>query len=71
NQSELLSVLEKLSANVTARLKRKQYVTKNVSVMIKYKNRETITRSRMLDNPIVEPHDIFKAAKALFIKNWN
>ncbi|WP_313430666.1 DNA polymerase IV [Siminovitchia terrae] len=71
NQSELLSVLEKLSANVTVRLKRKQYVTKNVSVMIKYKNRETITRSRMLENPIVEPHDIFKAAKTLFIKNWN
>ncbi|GIN19922.1 MAG TPA: DNA polymerase IV [Bacillus bacterium] len=71
NQSELLSVLEKLSDNVASRLKRKQYVTKNVSVMIKYKNRETITRSRMLENPIVEARDIFKAAKTLFIKNWN
>ncbi|RST73755.1 DNA polymerase IV [Siminovitchia acidinfaciens] len=71
NQAELLSVLEKLSANVTARLKRKQYVTKNVSVMIKYKDYETITRSRMLDNPIVEASDIFIAAKSLFVKNWN
>lgn len=71
NQSELLTVLEKLSGNVMTRLKRKQYVTKNVSVMIRYKNRETITRSRMLENPIVEAGDIFKAAKSLFIKNWN
>lgn len=71
NQAELLSVLEKLSEKVTARLKRKQYVTKNVSVMIKYKDYETITRSRLLDNPIVDASDIFIAAKSLFVKNWN
>ena len=70
-QAELLYILEQLSSKVAARLKRKKYVTPNVSVMIRYNNRETITRSRMLSNPIVEAEDIFKAAKPLFLKNWN
>ncbi|MFD1707060.1 DNA polymerase IV [Siminovitchia sediminis] len=70
-QAELFAVLEKLSEKVAARLKRKEYVTKNVAVMIRYKNRETITRSRMLDRTIVEAEDIFEAAKSLFLKNWN
>ncbi|MGE6258941.1 DNA polymerase IV [Heyndrickxia sporothermodurans] len=71
NQQELLKVLEKLSEETSIRLKKKNYLTKNVSITIRYKNRSTITRSRKLSNPIVHHKDIYSAAKLLFLKHWN
>lgn len=70
-QSELNVILEKLAESVCQRLKRKGYLTKNVSVTIRYKDRRTISRSRKLINPINKAEDILIAAKTLFIENWN
>ncbi|KYC95140.1 DNA polymerase IV [Heyndrickxia sporothermodurans] len=71
NQQELLKVLEKLSSETATRMKKKGYLTNNVSITIKYKNRSTITRSRKLNNPVVQQKDIYSAAKMLFLKHWN
>ncbi|MGE8204438.1 DNA polymerase IV [Heyndrickxia sp. NPDC080065] len=71
NQQELLKVLETLSSETAERLKKKDYLTKNVSITIRYKNRSTITRSRKLNNPIIHQKDIYSAAKVLFLKHWN
>lgn len=71
NQAELLAVLEKLSDKVTARLKRKEYVTLNVSVMIRYKDWQTVTKSRMLESPLVEASDLYEAARPLFLDRWS
>lgn len=71
NQKDLLKVLESLSIETSQRLKKKGYLTKNVSITIRYKNRSTITRSRKLNNPIIHQKDIFNAAKILFLKHWN
>lgn len=70
-QSELNIILENLSESVCQRLKRKGYLTKNVSVTIRYKDRRTISRSRKLINPISKAEDILSAAKTLFNENWN
>jgi len=71
NQHELLAYLKKLSEETANRLKKKEYYTTNVSITIRYKNRQTITRSRKLQNPIYKMQDIFAAAKDLFLKHWN
>ncbi|MED1205241.1 DNA polymerase IV [Heyndrickxia acidicola] len=71
NQAELLQQLEKLSEETFQRLKRKGYLTANVSVAIRYKDRKTITRSRKLENPIQSKEAIFQSARALFLKHWN
>jgi DNA polymerase-4 len=71
NQAELTHQLEKLSEETFQRLKRKGYLTTNVSVTIRYKDRKTITRSRKLKNPILSKEDIFQSARGLFLKHWN
>ncbi len=50
-QAELLAVLEKLAKSVSDRMKKKGYLTMNVAITIRYKDRKTITRGRKLRNP--------------------
>lgn len=71
NQVELLKVLERLSEQVSARMKRKDAVATNISVMIRFKDRKTITRSQKLQNPVSKKDEIAAAAKTLFLKHWN
>lgn len=71
NQTELLAILKNLAEGTSVRLRRRGYVTSNISVMIRYKNRKTITRSKKLSNPIVDPEHIFEAAKHLFLAHWD
>ena len=71
NQLELLKVLERLSEQVAARMKRKGAVATNISVIIRFKDRKTITRSQKLQNPVSKKDEIAAAAKTLFLKHWN
>lgn len=71
NQVELLKVLDRLSEQVAARMKRKEAVATNISVMIRFKDRKTITRSQKLQNPVSKKDEIAAAAKKLFLKHWN
>ncbi|MBY0122480.1 DNA polymerase IV [Bacillus sp. S/N-304-OC-R1] len=70
NQQELLEVIENLSGTVSARLKRKKVLSSSLSIMIRYKDRKTVTRSKKLENPIQKKEEIFSAAKKLFLKHW-
>jgi DNA polymerase IV len=71
NQHELLQVLDRLSEQVAARMKRKEAVATNISIMIRFKDRKTITRSQKLQNPVSSKEEIGAAAKKLFLKHWN
>ncbi|MFT9598729.1 DNA polymerase IV [Mesobacillus sp.] len=71
NQLELLKVLDRLSEQVAARMKRKEAVATSISVMIRFKDRKTITRSQKLQNPVSKQDEIAAAAKTLFLKHWN
>jgi DNA polymerase IV len=71
NQLELLKVLDKLAEQVAARMKRKEAVATTISVMIRFKDRKTITRSQKLQNPVSKQIEIADAAKSLFLKHWN
>jgi DNA polymerase IV len=71
NQQELIKVLERLSEQVAARMKRKQVLAEVVGITIRYKNRKTITRSHKLENPIGRKEEVLAEARQLFIKNWD
>ncbi|MGD7045514.1 DNA polymerase IV [Jeotgalibacillus proteolyticus] len=71
NQSELISVLFKLSQKVSQRLKAKGMLCYSLSVMIRFKDRKTITRSCTLNSPIDHQDDLLAAAKSLFLSHWD
>lgn len=71
DEEELLGVIKRLSNSVGARIRRKDMLSNNVQLMIRYADRKTVTRSRKLDNPINQDEEIYKAAKRLWIKHWN
>lgn len=71
NQQELFTVLERLSEKVSARLKKKELLTMKVQIMIRYKDRRTITRGKTLQNPINKAEDLYSHARDLFTKHWN
>lgn len=71
NQQEIFSVLDHLAETVSARLKKKKVVAANIGITIRYKDRKTISRSRMLINPVSKQSEIFEEAKDLLLKHWS
>ncbi|MCP3738572.1 DNA polymerase IV [Rossellomorea sp. BNER] len=71
NQKELLNVIHTLSSKVASRLKNKGMMATTIQVMIRFKNRKTITRSKKVRNPVQLDQTIFEEAKQLFLKHWN
>jgi len=71
NQRELITVFDRLSEQVTSRMSRKQVVATVLGITIRYKSRQTITRSQKLENPIARKSEIFEVAKQLFNRNWD
>ncbi|MDR4888841.1 DNA polymerase IV [Fredinandcohnia sp. QZ13] len=71
DEEELLGVIKRLSNSVGGRIRRKDMLTNNVQLMIRYSDRKTVTRSRKLENPIDQDIEIFQAAKRLWKKHWN
>ena len=71
NQKELMEILRKLSEKVAVRLKNKRLLGQKIGVTIRYRDRRTITRSQMADNPFSNEAEISQFAIHLFLKNWN
>ncbi|TFE03160.1 DNA polymerase IV [Jeotgalibacillus salarius] len=71
NQKELLKVIDKLSVKVSERLKSKQMLGYGLQIMIRFKNRKTITRSLTLSHPLYDQQHIAEHARSLFLKHWN
>ncbi|MFD1736310.1 DNA polymerase IV [Bacillus salitolerans] len=70
DEHEIFDVLKKLSDSVSRRLKRKEMVALTVQLMIRYDDRKTITRSKKLENPIVESIDLMNIIEQLWKKHW-
>lgn len=66
----LYETLNRLSHSVSSRMKRKDVLGTKIFTTIRYSDRSTYTRSKKLNNPIVEAEDILTHAKALFDKHW-
>ncbi|QFT89691.1 DNA polymerase IV [Bacillus sp. THAF10] len=71
NERSLEQTIDKLSVSVSARMKRKSVVSRNIQLMIRYGIHHTVTRSRKLANPIENAEQIKEAAMFLLKKHWN
>jgi DNA polymerase-4 len=69
--SEAEPVFKRLSEKVTKRLKSKDCLALTIAITIRYSDRKTITRSKMLENPSQDPEEIFKIAMKLFKQHWS
>lgn len=68
---EIRKLMEQLGANVERRMKRKNAAGMTVQLMIRYHDRQTITRSRKLQTFIDSKEDILRVANELLQKHWN
>lgn len=64
-------VMTALSDAVEKRLDRKGVVAFNIQLVIRYDNRDLVTRSQSLHNPVGHSHDILQAALTLWHKHWD
>ncbi|MGA9287026.1 MAG: DNA polymerase IV [Anaerobacillus sp.] len=64
------TALTNLSDSVAKRMAKKNVLSFNIQLMIRYNDRTTVTRSRKLQNPVSQSEDILDAARHLFEKNW-
>ncbi|HLQ73760.1 MAG TPA: DNA polymerase IV [Bacillota bacterium] len=71
NKEEIFSLIEFLSQTVSERLRRRELAGISIQLMIRYANRETVTRSKKLYKYIDAYDDIVKEAKELFHVHWN
>ena len=71
DDTEVRTVLRRLSKKVEARMQSKEVLSKNVQLMIRYHDRKTITRSKQLNEFIHHADDLFNVAIQLFDQHWN
>lgn len=71
DEAEINQLFKRLSTSVEQRMKRRNVVGLSVQIMIRYHDRNTITRSKKLITYIDDREDIFKIAVELFQKHWN
>ncbi|MFC0522820.1 DNA polymerase IV [Pontibacillus salicampi] len=71
DETEITSMLRNLSQKVADRMDRKQVISKNIQVMIRYADRRTITRSKQLPEFVEKVDEIYHYAVKLWDENWN
>lgn len=70
NQQELFRIFEQLAEKVSIRLGRKEVLATTLGITIRYKNRNTVNRSKKLPNPIASQNEIVDIAKQIFLQHW-
>lgn len=71
DETEIRSLLHQLADNVERRLKRKDAIGRSVQLMIRYHDRQTVTRSKKLQTYIDSKSDILHVANELLQRHWN
>ncbi|WP_070121618.1 DNA polymerase IV [Bacillus marinisedimentorum] len=71
NPTVIYKTIRELSTSVARRMARKQVVSSNIQVMIRYHDRKTVTRSRKLDTTVMKEEEIAEQAIRLFDEHWN
>lgn len=71
DDTEVQTVIRRLSNKVEGRMKNKKVLARNVQLTIRYHDRKTVTRSRQLQEFIHSSEDLFQVAMQLFDDHWN
>lgn len=67
----LEDTLSSLASHVSARAKKRELISNSISITIKYKNGQTITRQTIISRFTNDFEDIISTAKMLFDNNYN
>ncbi len=67
----IYKTIRNLSSSVARRMARKQVVSSNIQIMIRYHDRKTVTRSRKLETTVVKEEEIADQAIRLLDEHWN
>lgn len=71
DEEEIIRTISKLCHSVSSRLKRKGVMGTKISLMIRFRDRKTITRSMRLENPTDKQSELEQKAIYLFQKHWD
>ena len=71
NRQQALPVLERLSESVSTRLKKHEFLAKQVTVEIKYATFQTTSHQMILESPTSDKDQIYDAAVRLFDNLWD
>lgn len=71
DQNYLEDTLSSLASHVSARAKKRELISNSISITIKYKNGQTITRQTIISRFTNDFEDIISTAKMLFDNNYN
>ncbi|HLS34605.1 MAG TPA: DNA polymerase IV [Bacillota bacterium] len=71
DENKLKSLFADLSRKIERRLNRRELAGLSVQITIRFYDRETITRSKKLNQYISKYEDIYSHALQLFHENWN
>ena len=71
DQNYLEDTLASLASHVSTRAKKRELISNSISITIKYKNGQTITRQTIITNFTNDFEDIISTAKMLFDAHYN
>lgn len=71
DSAEALRVLLNLSDQVARRMRKQHLLAGSVQITIRTPEMKTITRSRTLETPTEAADDLYREAKALYLRHWN
>ena len=70
-EDDILKEIKKLSEKVSSRVKLRSYVGNNVSIMVRFSDFKTITRSKKIPEFICDANDIFNYAWELLLEHYD
>ena len=71
DEDDILKEIKKLSEKVSSRVKLRSYVGNNVSIMVRFSDFKTITRSKKIPEFICDANDIFNYAWELLLEHYD
>lgn len=71
DEMEIDKLMDRLANNIAQRMQRREVAGISIQITIRYYDRQTITRSRKLQQYIDQHSEILAVAKELFQQHWN
>ena len=71
DEDDILKEIKKLSEKVSSRVQSRNYVGNNISIMVRFSDFKTITRSKKIPEFISSKNDIFNYAWELLLEHYN
>lgn len=70
DETQIKQLLLHLTKRVDERLKRREMTGKSIQLTIRYKDRQTVTRSRTISSYVEGADDIYPVILELFVEHW-